>query len=419
MDNDTNYQLQYVNRFSDIALSSTILIIIGAVIGVIGNTTIIYFYFFRIKERGERYFIPLLGVVDLLGCLTSPPYYIMDNEYMYNYPSTAACRILSSLQICVPGISAHTLLLISIQRYLLVCKPFGPKMTHFWKRVLFGVVCLISFVYAVPLLFTAGVVRSNISYMNHNVTTEVCKFSSEQSLLMTIYTTLLFLIMVANIVVTAGLYVPVFKQVRISFRSKTVKHEIHRDSPAASTTETSQATRTSDIETDDIDKPSNSIELQAAEVKVEIPNSPKKVRFEISDKSNEDTEAMEDHDNDARSISCDIAGPFPDIASNPQKPAKTDRSGKSRIKSAQKRVSILFFYLILAYVLSYIPPLIILILIYTLDGFVFESRDRTEMAIWFYLTRLVFLNHIVNPFIYGYFDTKFKKQLRNFFLRKK
>lgn len=128
MDNDTFYQFQYLNRFSDIVLSSTILMIIGAVIGVIGNTTIILFYFFRIKERGERYFIPLLGIVDLIGCLTSPSYFIMYNEYLYIYPSTAACRILAFLQICIPGISAHTLFLISIQRYTLVCKPFGPKI---------------------------------------------------------------------------------------------------------------------------------------------------------------------------------------------------------------------------------------------------------------------------------------------------
>lgn len=94
----------------------------------------------------------------------------------------------------------------------------------------------------------------------------------------------------ANIVITAGLYVPVLKQVRISYRSRTVKYEIHRDRNAASTTETSQATRTSDIETDDIAKPSNSIELHAAEANVEIPNSPKKVRFENPDKSNENTE---------------------------------------------------------------------------------------------------------------------------------
>lgn len=94
MDNDTFFKLQYLNRFSDITLSNTILMIIGAFIGVIGNATIIFFYFFRIKERGERYFIPLLGIVDLLGCLTSSPYYIMDNEYMYNYLGTAVCRIL-------------------------------------------------------------------------------------------------------------------------------------------------------------------------------------------------------------------------------------------------------------------------------------------------------------------------------------
>uniref|UniRef100_A0A8W8MHW3 G-protein coupled receptors family 1 profile domain-containing protein n=1 Tax=Magallana gigas TaxID=29159 RepID=A0A8W8MHW3_MAGGI len=70
MDNDSYYHLLLENKTADIALGSTILIIIGGVIGVIGNSLIIYFYFFRVKERGERYFIPVLGVVDLLGCLT-------------------------------------------------------------------------------------------------------------------------------------------------------------------------------------------------------------------------------------------------------------------------------------------------------------------------------------------------------------
>lgn len=119
MANETYKQFQLMDRFSDITLSNTILVIIGAFIGVIGNTVVIFFYFFRIKERGERYFIPLLGIVDLLGCLISPPYYIMDNMYLLSYPSTSACRILSFVQIFIPGISGHTLLVISIQRYFL------------------------------------------------------------------------------------------------------------------------------------------------------------------------------------------------------------------------------------------------------------------------------------------------------------
>lgn len=125
MDNETYNRFQLMDRFLDITLSSTILIVIGAFIGVIGNTAVIFFYFFRIRERGESYFIPLLGIVDLLGCLISPPYYIMDNIYLLSYPNTVACRVLSCVQIFIPGISGHSLLVISIQRFLLVCRPFG------------------------------------------------------------------------------------------------------------------------------------------------------------------------------------------------------------------------------------------------------------------------------------------------------
>lgn len=410
MDNDTDYHFQYLNRYSDFALSSTILIIIGAIIGVIGNSTITFFYFFRIKERGERYFIPLLGIVDLLGCLTSPPYYIMDNEYMFNYPNTTACRMLSFLQVCIPGISAHTLLLISIQRYLLVCKPFGPKMTNFWKRVFFGVVCMVSLAYSAPLLATAGAFEDNVTYMNHNITTEVCKFSGKRSLSMRIYTTFLFLLMVTNLITTAGLYIPVLRQVKISFRSRTGTYEIHRDSNVTLQTETSQATHTSDIENYDAQNPSNCVELREVERKVEATILPKKVRFETRDISNEQPETSNNHNNvEERSAS--------NNADHPQ-PAKSIKSTKSKAGSAQRRVSMMFFYLIVAYMLSFTPPLIILVLLYTRENFTFHTMTRNEMAVWFFLTRLVFMNHIVNPFIYGFFDTKFKKQLCKCFKRK-
>ncbi|XP_065938355.1 G-protein coupled receptor 84-like [Magallana gigas] len=413
MDNETFYQFHFLNRYSDIALSSSILIIIGAVIGSIGNVVIIVFYFFRIKERGERYFIPLLGIVDLLGCLTSPPYYIMDNEYMFDYPSTAACRILTFLQFCIPGISGHTLLVISIQRYLLVCKPFGPKMTHFWKRVSFGIVCLFSFAYSVPLLATAGVFRDEVVYMNHNVTTEVCKLSGEKSLSMSIYTILLSVIMVANLILTAGLYIPVLRQVKISFRSRTGTYEIHRDSNAGSTTETSQTTRTSDIEIDNPDKPSIPLEMEVIETRTVVPNSPKKGRFASTDTTNkqaDDTIVQNDAANH-------VANGTSENVAEHHKTAKN--KPKSKSASAQRRVSIMFLFLIAAYVVSYTPALIVLNLFYLLDGFTFHTLTRANMAVWIFLTRLVFLNHIVNPFIYGYFDSKFKKQLRKSFQRKK
>nr|XP_022301133.1 C3a anaphylatoxin chemotactic receptor-like [Crassostrea virginica] len=283
MDYNTYYQKLRLNIYSDIALGSTILIIIGRVIGIIGNITIIFLYFFRIKEKGERYFIPLLAVVDLLGCLANPPYYILDTENLYNFPSFIGCKILMFLHFCIPGMSGHTLLLILIQRYMLVSKPFRPKMTLFWKRVSFGIVCLVSLAYSIPLLATAGVYEKVIPFMNQNVTTEVCKFFSGISMPMTAYVTLLLVLMVVNIVLTVGFYIPVLMRIAVTLRFSSNKYEVNRDSNAYSHGESSQATRKSEIDIGSTgpEKIRSSIKMKDLETNKYATTSTKRVYFEV------------------------------------------------------------------------------------------------------------------------------------------
>lgn len=269
---------------------------------------------------------------------------------------------------------------------------------------------MVSLAYSAPLLATAGAFKDSVTYMNHNITTEVCKFSGKRSLSMRIYTTFLFLIMVTNLITTAGFYVPVLRQVKISFRSRTGTYKIHRDSNVTLQTETSQATHTSDIENDDAQNPKNCVELKGVERKVEAPFSPKKGRFKTRDMTNEEVETSNNHNYvEERDASHNA---------DHQQPAKSIKSTKSKAGSAQRRVSMMFFYLIVVYTLSFTPPLIILVLLYTRENFTFHTMTRNEMAVWFFLIRLVFMNHIVNPFIYGFFDTKFKKQLCKCFKRK-
>lgn len=165
-----------------------------------------------------------------------------------------------------------------------MCKPFGPKMTRFWKRVSFGVVCFISLAYSAPLLATAGVFTVNVTYRNHNITKEVCNFSDKKSNPMIIYHYLLFLIMAANLVITVCMYLPVMKQVKILFRSRTVK-----ESKVAFETETSYVSCKSNMETDDTEKPSNSNKLKG----IGITNDNKNVRFETSDISDEQVDATD------------------------------------------------------------------------------------------------------------------------------
>lgn len=399
-----------MKRFSDILLSSKIVFLFGACIGVIGNANIIFFYFFRIKERGERYFIPLLGIVDLLGCLFLASFSIMDNDYVFNFKNVAACKIVAFLQICIPAISAHTLLIISIQRYRLVCKPLCPKMTLRWKRVSFGIVCFVSVAYSAPVLATADIFSHEILYHNHNVTQRKCNFSFKRSISMRNYFIFVLLIMVVNLVTTAGLYIPILKQLS-SFFSKTVKYKKYNNKNVDLQLATSQEEKSSKLEIDNIEMPASFNELQETDLNFQFFSSPKAVGF------NEHVQnAVVEH---VASCAGHTASNIDDNVVSHKKPLGNNNKFKLKTGSAQKRISFMFFFLIVAYVLSYIPPLIILILIYTSDALEPKELTNTEMAVQTYLLQLVFLNHIVNPFIYGVFDTEFKKQLGKYFRRQK
>ncbi|XP_052678251.1 trace amine-associated receptor 1-like [Crassostrea angulata] len=345
------------NSYSDMVLSSTILNIIGTVIGVIGNSAIIFFYFFRIKERGERYFIPLLGIVDLLGCLTFFFCFIFNVKSIHR--SDVFCKVSSFLQICIPGISAHTILVISIQRYYLVCKPFGPKMTRFWKRVLFGVACLVSLVYSAPLLATAGLFTVNVTYMNRSLTMEVCNYSDKQSISKIMYPYLLFLIIAVNLIITICMYVPVLKKVKLLYSFRTDK-----SSKVTSETEMSNVSCKLNMEIDDTEIPCNSNKQKGTAITIRIPNVHKNVMFETSDVSEDQAHTIEVQNDVEDSIRNNVADTI------------------------------------------------------TVDD-ISSSFTKTERIVLFYLGKLILLNHIINPFIYGFFDTKFKEQLRKLCQRKK
>lgn len=383
MADDTQLLFSLKKNYLEFSLPSTILIIIAAVIGVVGNTSIIVIYFFRIKERGERYFIPLLAVVDLLACFTIAPFYVIGNIHFYDYPSDNICRVLSFFHFLVTGISAHVLLVISVQRYLLVCKPFGPKMTLFWKRVSFGIFCVFGLAYSAPVLKTSGVRLSHTLYRNQTVTTRICRFSVDRSPGIVAYFASLVLISVISIILTAAFYAPVLTKLRISIGTMKKSFTLYKEdstgsspysvcSPSLSTSNCAE----SGHEHPELERGDNAVDTTTSELK--------------------NKEPLVEHHTDSRVSTI-----------------------KRRLQSErlQKRISIMFFIIILTYVLSYIPPLIVLILTYTIKDFNYLTLTRGQTIIWIYVPRLLFVNHIMNPLIYGYFDAKYREKLMECFRR--
>ena len=388
MENNTYYQEFLYNRHSDIVWTSWIFIIIGCVIGIIGNSIVIYFYFFRIKDRGERYFIPLLAIVDLLGCIILPINKVFTTQFMYSFPGQTTCRVLMFLRVSIPGISAHMLLLISMQRYLLVCKPFRPKMTPVWKRISFGIVCLVTGAYSSPLLFIGRVLKKTIKYRNLNITVEMCTYFELHTPLLRAYTILLLVIVVANSVLTAGFYIPVLKRLylRFSVKKSKIKKKDSFDSIRRPPVEARRATFFKNGRSH-IDKMRNLNMTQALNRTENVLNSSKKVEEEANDQQFEPTAAV--------------------LSSPTEK-----KTLKTKLRSSHSRITTMFLVLLVTYLLSYIPPVVLSIVYFHLEDFTPLTMTKGETAVWYLLPGLLVIHHIINPLIYGCFDNMFRSQLR-------
>ncbi|XP_052078147.1 uncharacterized protein LOC127716097 [Mytilus californianus] len=369
MANVIDYNEVLKNRYSDILLSHTILLIIGTVIGVLGNGATIVVYSSRIKERGERYFIPLLAIVDLIACLTISAYYVMNNTYFYDYPSNTVCCFLTFLQVFASGLSAHILLIISVQRYHLVCKPFGPKMTLFWKKVSLAVACSFTLLYACPLLGFSGTNTSEAVFMNHTINTTSCKFSRVDTKATTIYFGLLALIIVCNLVITTVLYIPVLKRIQISFPTKSKNISL--------ATKKEQSIASQDVSETSLTKTSG-IELESDIKSTGNGKSPgKSDNLYIS--SNQELSNDANRNEDLPSYAVQQSSPNDNsINKEEEKRESPNNSPKSKSSSVEKRISIMFSVIILAYLISYIPPVVFVILRYTIENFNYITLSKLE-----------------------------------------
>ena len=97
---------------------------------------------------------------------------------------------------------------------------------------------------------------------------------------------------------------------------------------------------------------------------------------------------------------------------------KTKLRHSPRSTEAKSRFTFMFLIIIVFYILSYLP-----VHFYGLITLVnFDETPEKAIQEWEVGTRLIvfsILNHIVNPFVYGYFDTLFKQECKTMFCRKR
>ncbi|XP_061195681.1 neuromedin-U receptor 2-like [Saccostrea echinata] len=201
----------------DSFLPCTVYLFVSLTVGVPGNIIVLYVYGFRLRGRHNgRYFIPYLAVADLLALILSVALHAMSNFFPVTFKYNELCSWSFTLAFLTTILSAFILLIISVQRYLKVCKPFGGQMTLFWRRMSLLLSLILSIGLAIPSYFTFG--SENVYNEELNVTGSACRrLTSTTQTASLIHSVICALFMLAEAIALTILYAEIAK---VIFRRK-------------------------------------------------------------------------------------------------------------------------------------------------------------------------------------------------------
>uniref|UniRef100_A0A8W8JPW2 G-protein coupled receptors family 1 profile domain-containing protein n=1 Tax=Magallana gigas TaxID=29159 RepID=A0A8W8JPW2_MAGGI len=153
---------------------------LSLLVGIVGNSIAIHVCH-RKQKRGNRFYILLLAVYDIIASVDTTISVLILNSYSVSFPSDVLCKVMTYFMWTTPSSSALMVLIIALQRFLLVFKPtkryFDPRH-HRIIGVL--VVTFVPMVIAVPMCVFSGTAAINVSLSDgSHLTTCSCEAKTE------------------------------------------------------------------------------------------------------------------------------------------------------------------------------------------------------------------------------------------------
>lgn len=331
MNNATFDVEDWNNEYARRYIVSTILQSFFLIFGFSGNLIVLATYITKMKStHDDRYFIPILAGVDLSGCVVSTTLILLSNNQPYKYPSSLICKSLNGVTCGLIVASIFLLLVISVQRYQKICRPFGFQMNLKCKRTVVTMVLIIATVFVLPSFFLYEKVQ--VIHPVKNITGHRCGPVPSTKTVGEIYRCMLMAAELISVISMSVLY---------GFVGYTL---LTRRKPAGNVL--------------GVAKPHHKT-----------------------------------------------------IDENPQESGIPSRKGNMR---SGKQYSLMFMSISLISILCFFPPWICIIL-ETKDKAFWDHLTHEETQVFILMRGVFVLNFVINPFIYGFFDSKFRENVKSIF----
>ena len=461
-ENDTITLEELNEKLFVLHIPALIFVTVSMVIGITGNCLVVFIYKRNYRRTNHRYFILFLASIDLLACCTGLPFLIASLRLPYLMNSAIACKVLRYFHYWANNSSGLLLVVISVERYRRICRPFKVQWSP--RQMLY--LCIVTMIFSAMIAIPAPIFfgKSKIETGIANITGYQCYLDEKYrgTHMMEVYNEILMSETVICIVLFIILYIFIIRKVRESdqfisairsmkslkiksyHRAKSCDNSMSLDAlDEASGTSSNilqRSPKTSREETEAFRKQSSAsttmtsmysiANRQVSEEYLDKIPKKEKERYKRSMENlagngakslttNSKSEHVRNGQNryisHNRGIDKSKSLPSsnkhvlnrlivkPNVRNTSESSLKPGQSSKATI-----RVTVMLFTVSLVFAISFLPHLALMVVTSRKKNFL-NSLDQTEVIFYQLFLRIFIINNIANPIIYMFCDKKFRQ----------
>ncbi|XP_045188136.2 type-1 angiotensin II receptor-like [Mercenaria mercenaria] len=392
MENGTIDLAEQLNdEFTQAILPVTIIVGIEVVFGFVGNLLVIYVFLFHYRVCTFRYFVLCLAFIDITCCITTMSGEVVTQLYWYVYPVRELCKIKSFFNVFTVTAEALCLVTIALDRYRKVCRPFGWQLKPRVAIYLCVIYYIIALCVALPTPFFWGLHSETKIYRNTSITVILCE--KDEAFMQTDYP--MGYISSVGAIISVLLVLMFVQYVFVAI--KLLKERQQRMKSGKPTTKTSSSTASTShctIATSGIRSTENTRSNDSA---ISV----------CDDKTDEIVTSAAFIESDIRTDKKET------IHSEKPKKTKTrkQRATKREVAIRVRRNTLIMFILTLTFIVTTVLYFVLITFIASSKN-ILQYLSDGQKAVYFFFLRLYFINHIINPAVYGLLDPQFQSALR-------
>lgn len=408
-----------------------------AFLGILGNVSVLYVYKRKYSYGNFKILVMCLAVTDVVSCLFVFPCEIVGHRVWFSYPKSAAwfCKMKTAIGGISVLTSSSVLLLISVDRFRKVCRPFGWQIKPRYTVYLCFLSLVISVVLTLPVPILFGIQTQNITYAGQVLKIFSCQNDDlyKNTDWMTIYlATMYYMPIVAFMFTTSVLYGLILRRIfsgkllldaaqfkHISKPKENVCDDLKQS--VLSSNVTPDCTNT--LEMDESDEESLKTKKDGKSkltVQVIQPGSTSLAEAECPIQGAQNTGSLSQDGTHYHTIITKQAKTLPSVVAdtdngtwNNRKAAKTKPRSKGSRRRVTRKTAIMLTVTLIFYatIIVYIGVFLLVLR----KRHIYELASTKTVVILVLCWRIYFINHVINPLVYGLLDKRFRQAVSNMF----